>query len=326
MRAVVVTKHGGPEVLEVQDLPAPEPGPGQLLIDVAASGINFKDVYEREGAYPRETPFVLGDEPAGRVVALGAGVDGFAPGDAVTSPKAPGAHASLALVDAAQAIRVPEGVDLDVAAAVMLQGITAHYLLNSTYPLSAGESALVHAAAGGVGQLLVQLAKAKGARVVATVGSEAKAEIAKSLGADEVVRYDQVDGTEALTAAVRDANGGAAFDVAYDGVGKATFDASLGALRRRGTMVLYGASSGAVPPVDPQRLNSGGSLYLTRPTLAHYIADRDELQWRADDVLRAVADGSLHVDIGGRYPFERAADAYRDLESRRTTGKLLLVP
>lgn len=326
MRAVVVTKHGGPEVLEVQELPTPEPGPGQLLVEVAASGVNFKDVYEREGAYPKQTPFVLGEEPAGHVVAVGEGVGDFAVGDAVASAKAPGAHATLAIMDAAQAVPVPEGVDLDIAAAVMLQGITAHYLLNSTFPLAAGQSAVVHAAAGGVGQLLVQLAKAKQARVVATVGSAEKAETARALGADEVVRYDEVDGTDALAAALRNANGGEPFDVVYDGVGRATFDASMAALRPRGMLVLYGAASGPVPPVDPQRLNSSGSLYLTRPTLAHYIASREELLSRAGELLGAVADGTLQVSIGGRYPLDRAADAYRDLEGRRSTGKLLLIP
>ncbi|MDT4937927.1 MAG: NADPH:quinone reductase [Pseudonocardiales bacterium] len=320
--ALVVPTHGGPEVLEVQQRPAPEPGPGQLLVEVAASGVNYKDVYEREGSYPRQTPFVLGDELAGRVLALGDRVEGFAVGDAVASAKALGAHASRAVVDAAQAVPVPDHLDLEIAAAAMVQGITAHYLLNSSYRLGSGETALVHAAAGGTGQLLVQLAKAKGARVIATVGTAAKAEIATALGADHVVRYDQTDD---LAAAVRDVTGGVGVDVVYDGVGRATFDASLAALRRRGMLVLFGASSGAVPPVDPQRLNSGGSLYLTRPTLAHFTAERAELSWHASEVFGAIADGSLRVQIGGRYPLERAGDAYRDLEGRRTTGKLLLV-
>jgi NADPH2:quinone reductase len=323
IRALVVARTGGPEVLELQRRPAPEPGPGQLLVEVAASGVNFKDVYEREGQYPRETPFVLGDELAGTVLAVGEGVTQFAAGDRVASAKAIGAHASAALVDEQQAVQVPDGVELETAAAAMLQGMTAHYLLNSTYPLGKDETALVHAAAGGTGQLLVQLAKAKGARVIATVGSADKARIAADLGADEVLRYDELDD---LAAAVREANGSTGVDVVYDGVGKSTFDASLASLRRRGMLVLFGAASGPVPPVDPQRLNSGGSLYLTRPTLAHFIGTREELQWHAGEVLDAIADGSLRIEIGGRYALEDAADAYRALEGRHTTGKLLLIP
>lgn len=320
---MVVPAHGGPDVLDLRRLPRPEAGPGQLLVEVAASGVNFKDVYEREGRYPRATPFVLGSECAGTVVEVGDGVRDFAVGDVVATESGLATHAELALVDAMRAVRVPDGVDPEVAAAVMLQGTTAHYLTRSTFPLQPRQSALIHAAAGGVGQLLVQLAKALGARVVATVGSTEKAEIARQRGADAVIRYDQSD---ELAAEVRAANDGEGVHVAYDGVGQATFEASLASLRVRGTLVLFGASSGPVPPFDLQRLNPAGSLYVTRPTLAHYVADRDELLWRAGDVLGAVADGSLQVEIGGRYPLERAADAYRDLESRRTTGKLLLIP
>lgn len=323
IRALIVPSHGGPDVFELRTLPQPEPGPGQLLVRVAASGINFKDVYEREGSYPRDTPFTLGDEFAGEVTAIGPDVSGFAVGDRVAGAKGLGTHASACLVDAAQAVHVPDGIELDLAAAVMLQGMTAHYLVNSTYPLQAGETALIHAAAGGLGQLTVQLAKARGARVIATVGSEEKVAIAASRGADEIIRYDEVDD---LAAAVRAANGGAGVDVVYDSVGRSTFDASLGSLRRRGTLALVGAASGPVPPLDPQRLNSGGSLYLTRPTLAHYIATRDELEWRTGDLFAAIADGSLDVSIGGRYPLDEAAEAYRALEGRRSTGKLLLIP
>jgi NADPH2:quinone reductase len=322
MRAVVVPAHGGPDVLVVQTLPRPQPAPGQLLVEVAASGVNFIDVYRRQGVYATNPPFVLGSECAGRVVELGAGVDGVAVGDVVATHDAQGTHATLALVDAARALPVPTGVAPDMAAAVMLQGITAHYLVNSTYPLREGETALVHAAAGGVGQLLVQMAKSKGARVIGMVGSETKVEIARRLGADQVIRYDVVDD---VAGAVRELVPDGV-DVVYDGVGKATFDASLAALRPRGMLALFGGASGQVPPFDVQRLNSAGSLFLTRPTIAHYAADRDELLWRGGDVLGTVADRSLRVEIGGRYSLDHAARAYRDLESRRSTGKLLIVP
>jgi NADPH2:quinone reductase len=322
MRAVVVTEPGGTDVLEVQERPIPGPGAGQLLVEVAASGVNFIDVYKRQGVYPMQTPFVLGEEFAGRVVQTGEGVDDFAIGDAVAAASVLGSHSTHIVVDTAQAVPVPDDVALDIAAAAMLQGMTAHYLVHSTYQLHAGETTLVHAAAGGVGQLLVQLAKAKGARVIATVGSAAKVAIARERGADEVLRYD---GNDDLAEAIRAVapNG---VDVAYDGVGRATFDASLAALRTRGMLVLYGASSGQVPPFDIQRLNRGGSLYLTRPTLGHYVGDRDELLWRAHDVFAAIADGTLQVQVGGRYGLSEAARAYDDLEARRTTGKLLIVP
>ena len=326
VRAVVVTRAGGPDVLEVRELPTPEPGPGELLVEVGASGVNFIDVYQREGRYPTPTPFVLGIECAGRVVAVGPEVDGVTVGDRVATASAGrGSHASAAVIAAAQVVSVPDGVDLDVAAAAMLQGMTAHYLTTSTYPLKPGDVALVHAAAGGVGQLLVQRVKSLGGHVVATVGTAAKAEIATAVGADAVIRYDEIDSPEALAHAVREAAGGGVH-VAYDGVGKSTFEASLASLRPRGMLVLYGAASGAVPPFDLQRLNSAGSLFVTRPTLGHHIATREELLWRASETLGAVANGSLHIAIGGRYPLDRAADAYRDLEGRRTTGKLLLVP
>jgi NADPH2:quinone reductase len=323
IRAVVVTANGGPEVLEVQQRPVPKVGPDQLLVEVAASGVNFKDVYQRQGIYPTPTPFVLGEECAGRVLAVGSDVTGFALGDVVaTATASTGTHATAAVVDAASAVPVPAAVSPDVAAAAMLQGMTAHYLVNSTYQVTADVRVLIHAAAGGVGQLLVQMAKTKGAYVVATVGSAAKEQVARAAGADVVLRYDQIDD---LPAAVRDASDGGV-NVAYDGVGKDTFDASMASLRRRGLLALFGAARGPVPPCDPQRLNSGGSLFLTRPTLAHYVASREELLWRASEVLGAIADGSLHVTMGGRYPLDQAADAYRDLEGRRTTGKLLLIP
>ena len=254
-------------------------------MDVAAAGINFIDVYKREGIYPNATPFVLGEEFAGTVAAVGADVGGFAVGDRVATASGHGGLCSAVAVPAEVLVPVPDGVELDAACAAMLQGMTAHYLVTSTYAVQPGDEVLVHAAAGGVGQLLVQLAKARGAHVVATVGAAAKVEIARSVGADEVLRYDEVDD---LAGAVREASGGGVH-VAYDGVGKATFDASLASLRRRGMLALFGAASGAVPPVDPQRLNSGGSLFLTRPTLAHYVADREELLWRSGEILGAIA-------------------------------------
>jgi NADPH2:quinone reductase len=320
--AVVVTTHGGPEVLEIQSLPVPEPGPEQVLVAVAASGVNFIDVYRRQGGYPVPTPFVLGSECAGRVLAVGAAVTGVAPGDVEATAAGEGTHASVAVVDAEHAVPVPAGVSAELAAAAMLQGMTAHYLVNSTYQVTGGAEVLVHAAAGGVGQLLVQLAKAKGGHVIGTVGSAGKEQVARAAGADEVIRYDEVDD---LAAEVRAASDGGVH-VAYDGVGKATFDASLGSLRRRGLLVIFGGASGQVPAFDVQRLNSGGSLFLTRPTLAHYVASREELLWRASEILVAIGDGTLRVAIGGRYPLEEAGDAYRSLEARRTTGKLLLIP
>lgn len=322
MPALVVPRTGGPEVLEVRRVPVPSPGAGQLLVSVAAAGVNFIDVYQRQGVYPIATPFVLGLEVAGRVAAVGSGVSDFAVGDVVASADAAGGQARFALVPAAKAAPVPSGLDPALAAAVTLQGMTAHFLVRSTYPVQSGDAVLVHAAAGGVGQLLVQLAKARGARVIATVGSAAKVPIARSLGADEVIRYDEVPD---LAGAVRAAAPGGVH-VVYDGVGAATFDASLDSLRPRGMLVLFGGASGQVPPVDPQRLNSGGSLFLTRPHLKHYTATPAELRWRAGEIFSAVASGSLRVQVGGRYPLERAAAAYRDLEGRRSTGKLLLIP
>ena len=322
IRAVVVPEYGGPEVLQVQTRPAPTPGPGQVVVEVAASGVNFKDVYRRQGVYPGPTPFVLGEECAGRVIALGPGVEGIALDDVVATAAADGSHATAVAVSADVVVPVPPSVAAETAAAAMLQGMTAHYLVNSTYQVQAGVEVLVHAAAGGVGQLLVQMAKSKGAHVVATVGSAPKEQIAQAAGADVVLRYDEIDD---LAGAVRAESGGGV-NVVFDGVGKATFDASLASLRPRGLMALFGGASGQVPPFDIQRLNSSGSLFLTRPTLQHYVATREELLWRAGEVLGDIAKGTLHVAIGGRYSLEDAAQAYRDLESRATTGKLLIVP
>lgn len=321
-RAVIVTKPGDGGVLAVRDIEVAPPGQGEVQVELAAAGVNFIDVYKRQGVYPMPTPFVLGEEGAGTVVAVGDGVDGFAVGDQVAWAQAGNSMAAVVNRTAGDLVHVPDGVDLEVAAASMLQGLTAHYLVNSTYEAKPGDVALVHAAAGGVGQLLVQLLTTKGVTVIATAGSEEKLEIARRLGAAHTINYTKVND---LAAAVREA-AGRGVDVVYDGVGKATFDASLAALRPRGMLVLFGGASGQVPPFDLQRLNSGGSLFVTRPTLAHYVATREELEWRAREILGAIADGSLQVEVGGRYPFDEAAAAYDALEGRRTTGKVILVP
>jgi NADPH2:quinone reductase len=320
VRAVLVESNGGPEVLAVRDIDAPAPGAGQLLVQVAAAGVNYMDTYQREGVYRVPTPFVLGSEGAGRVLAVGDGVQDVAVGDRVAWSQAQGSYAEQVLVPADKAVPVPDGVGDDVAAAVLLQGLTAHYLVTSTYAVSEGDPVLVHAAAGGVGLLLVQLAKARGAQVLARVGSEEKAVLAREAGADEVLGYDGFAGR------VRELTGGQGVAVVYDGVGRDTFDGSLAALRRRGLLVLFGAASGQVPPLELQRLNTGGSLFVTRPTLGDYVATREELLWRAGELFGAVAAGRLGVRVGGRYPLAEAAQAHRDLEGRRTTGKLLLTP
>jgi NADPH2:quinone reductase len=321
--ALVVTRHGGRDVLAVEERTAAAPGPDDVLVEVAAAGVNFVDVYQREGVYPVPTPFVSGSEGAGTVVEVGSDVTLVAPGDRVAWPQTLGSATRYAVLPAAIVVPVPDAVDLEVAAAVMLQGLTAHYLTTSTFVVAPGDMALVHAAAGGVGQLLVQMVHARGGTVVATAGGPEKCATAKDLGAEHVIDYRAVAD---LAAEVRRLTGGRGVDVAYDGVGQDTFDASLASLRPRGTLALFGAASGQVPPFDIQRLNSGGSLFLTRPTLGHHVATRSELEWRAGEVLAAVADGSLRVAIGGRYPLGEAATAYDDLEGRRTQGKLLLIP
>ena len=321
--ALVVTRHGDRSVLTVENRAAPAPVPDELLVEVAAAGVNFIDVYQREGVYPRATPFVAGNEGAGTVVAVGRAVHGVIEGDHVAWPQSLGSAARYALVPASTAVPVPEGVDLETAAAVMLQGLTAHYLTTSTYAIGSGDVALVHAAAGGVGQLLVQSVKARGGAVIATAGTAAKCATASELGADHVVNYREVDD---LAREVRRLTSGRGVDVAYDGVGRDTFDASLASLRPRGMLVLFGAASGQVPPLDLQRLNTGGSLFVTRPTLGHHLATREELEWRSRDVLGAVAGGRLRVRIGGRYRLTDAQEAFAALEGRRTEGKLLLIP
>ena len=323
MRAVVVEQTGGPEVLQVREWKTPEPGPGQVRVDVAASGVNFIDAYERAGAYPKETPFVAGSEGAGTVSAVGPGVDDVAVGDRVAWAMVPGGgYAEQVVVPAERVVPVPVDVPLDIAAAVVLQGMTAHYLCESTFPVAPGHTVLLHAGAGGVGLLLTQMVAAKGATVLATTSTEEKAALSREAGAAEVVLYDDVD----LAAEVRRLTGGRGVDVVYDGVGRATFDAGLDSLVPRGMMVLFGASSGPVPPLDPQVLNRKGSLFLTRPSLTHYVAERDELLTRARDVFALVGSGALSVRVGGRYRYAEAGRAHADLEGRRTTGKLLLVP
>jgi NADPH:quinone reductase len=325
MRAIVVSQAGGPEVLQLSDVEDPVPGPGELLVKVGAAGVNFIETYQRSGLYPMNPPFTPGAEAAGHVVAVGEGVTDFQPGDLVATVDARGSYAEQAIVPADRAVAVPDSVSVEIAAAVMLQGMTAHYLTQSTYPIKAGETALVHAAAGGMGLLLTQMVKAAGGKVIGTVSSDAKAKLAFEAGADEVIRYDQVAGEE-LAAEVRRRNGGQGVHVAYDGVGKDTFEASLGALRVRGMLVSFGNASGPVPPFAPLRLSAAGSLFLTRPTLASYIIARQELEWRASDLFRWIQDGSLTVRIGATFPVGQAGRAHEELESRRTTGKLVLIP
>ena len=327
--SLVVTGKGGSEVLEVLDREVEDPEPGQLLVAVEAAGVNFMDVYQREGVYPTPTPFVLGAEGAGTVVAVTdtgsvSAADSFAVGDRVAwAAGSTGSASSLAIVTSASAVRVPDGVSLRTAAAVMLQGMTAHYLINSTYNLRAGEWALIHAAAGGVGQLAIQLAKAKGATVIGTASTAEKVAKARAAGADHVINYRDVDDVAGEVRRLTDGRGVA---VVYDGVGQSTFDASLASLRPRGMLVLFGGSSGQVPPFDLQRLNRAGSLYITRPTLGHYISTREELLERAGSILDSIAHGRLRVEIGGEYPLAEAKRAYEDLEGRKTSGKLLLLP
>ncbi|GAB1824138.1 quinone oxidoreductase family protein [Herbidospora sp. RD11066] len=315
MRAIIVTTPGGSSALDLAEVPDPVPGAGEALVEVAAIGVNFIDVYHREGRYPLPAPFTPGSEGAGTVVATGPGVTEVAVGDRVAWANVIGSYAEKQVVPAAKLVPVPEPLGLDLAAAVLLQGMTAHYLTHSTHTIKPGDEVLIHAAAGGMGLLLTQMAKMRGAHVIATVSSEAKEKLARAAGADEVLRYADV------AAGVRKR-----CHVVYDGVGAATFEDSLAALRPLGLLALYGAASGPVPPFDLQRLNQAGSLFVTRPTLGHYVATRPDLLARAGDVLGWVADGSLDVAVYDRYPLAEARRAHDDLESRRTTGKLLLIP
>lgn len=323
MRAVVVEQTGGPEAMQVKEINAPEPGPGQVLVEVVASGVNFIDAYQRSGLYAKPTPFIAGCEGAGTVSAVGHGVTEVSVGDRVAWAMVDGGgYAEQVVVAADRVVPVPEGVAAEDAAAVMLQGMTADYLCRSTYPIRSGQTALVHAAAGGLGLLLTQMLVAKGARVIGTTSTEAKAQLARDAGASEVIHYTEED----VVSKVRRLTNGRGVDVVYDGVGQSTFDASLDCLVPRGMMVLLGASSGPVPPFDPQVLNKKGSLFLTRPSLVHHMATREELLERGGSVLEQVAAGRLSVRVGGRYGLDEAGRAHEDLEGRRTTGKLLIVP
>jgi NADPH2:quinone reductase len=322
VKAIRVHETGGPEVLRLEEQPDPSPGPGELLLDVEAVGVNFIEIYQRQGQYRLPLPLTLGAEAAGVVRSAGGNVTEFKPGDRVVSQSVKGAYAERAIVDAERAVRVPNGVSSKQAAAVFLQGLTAHYLTTSTYPLTKGDRALVHAAAGGVGLLLCQMAKRRGAFVIGTASTEEKRELARQAGAAEVIDYTSED----FAAAARRITNGVGVRVVYDSVGKTTFDKSLDSLAKRGMLVLFGQSSGPVPPLDPQILNRKGSLFLTRPTLNDYVLTRDELLARANELLGWVRTGELSVRIGEEFPLAQAGDAHRALSSRRTTGKVILVP
>jgi NADPH2:quinone reductase len=320
MRAVVVTRFGGPDVLDVRDVPSPTPGAGDVIVDVEAAGVNYRDVYEREGRSAFTPPFVAGVEGVGRVAAVGDGVEGMAMGARVAWAAAQGSYAEQVIVRADRAVAVPDDVSSELAVAALLQGMTAQYLTSSAYVLQPGDDVLVHAVGGGVGMLLVQAVKLRGGRVIGTTSTDEKAQRARELGADEVIDYD------GFADRVRELTAGRGVAVVYDGVGRATFDGSLASLKPRGSLVLFGSSSGPVSPFDPMRLEDAGSLFLTRPSLRHYTATREDLVARAGEVFRWLADGTLAVHVGARYPLEQARQAHEDLEGRRTSGKLLLVP
>lgn len=322
MWGIQMDQTGGPEVLEWRELPDPTPAAGQVVVEVAAAGLNFIDTYQRSGLYPVALPYTLGLEGAGTVVAVGEGVSSLTVGDRVAWPAAAGSYAELVAVPADRVVTVPEMVGLDVACAAQLQGMTAHYLARDTYPLTSGSRCLVHAGAGGTGLLLIQIAKRLGAEVFTTVGSPDKAELASAAGADHVILYRDVDFAEAITSIA----GPRPLDVVYDGVGASVFDQSLTLLRKRGTMATFGNASGPVPPVSPLVLSANGSLFLTRPTLFDYIVERSELERRAADLFGWIESGDLDVRIGAKYDLEDAAEAHRGLEARQTTGKVLLIP
>jgi NADPH:quinone reductase len=320
VKKIIVETCGGPEKMTVAEVPTPTPGSKEALVRIAYSGINFIDVYFRTGLYKAEMPVVLGSEASGVVESVGTDVAEVAPGDRVAYAMVRGSYAEFAAVPAAQLVKIPEGMDFATAAAVMLQGMTAHYLTHSTFPITSGNSCLVHAAAGGTGGLIVQMARHLGARVFGTVSTAEKARDARELGAHEAINYT----TQDFEAEVKRLTGARGVDVVYDSVGKTTFDKSLNVIRPRGTMALFGQSSGPVPPLDPTILNARGSLFLTRPSLAHHLLDRQEFLWRAGEVFKYVASGTLKVRISGTYPLSDAAAAHRDLEGRKTSGKLLL--
>lgn len=325
MHAIEVTGTGGPEVLRYVDAPPPTPGPGELLIRAAAIGVNYIDTYFRSGQYPRELPFILGQEASGTVAAVGEGVTAFREGDRVVTAAASGGYAEFCTAPSWLAAPLPPAVDFDAAAGALLKGLTAHYLIKSVYPAQLGDTVLVHAGAGGVGLILTQWASSLGVKVITTVSTPAKAEMSRLAGATGVLDYPGDDAGE-FGSRVRALTHGTGVEAVYDGVGASTFDASLASLAIRGTLALFGAASGPVPPVDPQRLNAAGSVYLTRPTLAHFIRTEQEFAWRAGELFDAVAGGVISVRVGGRYPLAEAARAHEDLQGRRTTGSLLLLP
>jgi NADPH2:quinone reductase len=322
MKAIQVQQTGGPEVLQLVDLPVPQPKPNEAVVKIAASGVNFIDVYQREGRYKVPLPFVLGQEGAGAVTSVGPDAKSVKPGDRVAWTSILGSYAEYAAVPAERLVPVPPGVSDQQASSAMLQGMTAHYLIHDTFPLKRGQTALVHAAAGGVGLLLVQMAHHIGARVIATVSTDEKAKLAREAGADEVILYTHAD----FEAETKRLTSGSGVDVVYDGVGKTTFEKGLNVLRPRGMMVLFGGASGAVPPFDLIQLSQKGSLFLTRPTLGHYTASTEELRARSSAVFKMIAEGKLKLRIEHTYPLADAATAHRDLEGRKTTGKLLLIP
>lgn len=322
MRAVRIHRSGGPEALEIDDVEVPEPGEGEIRVRVEAAGVNFIDTYQRAGAYPIDLPATLGVEAGGVVDAVGSGVTAFSEGDRVAYTGERGSYAEFQVVPADAVLPLPDEVDTSIAAAALLQGMTAQFLTHDTYPVRTGSVALVHAAAGGVGQLLTQVCKLLGAQVIATCGTTEKAELVQGLGADEVVIYTKDNFTEA----VEHFTGGRGVDVVFDGVGKDTFQDSLTCLRGRGMMVLYGQASGQVDPVDPQQLNKLGSLFLTRPSLFHHIAEREELEQRASDLFGWISKGEVKVRIDRTFPLEEAAEAHRYIEGRNTRGKVLLIP
>ena len=328
MHTIEVAETGGPEVLRYVDRPRPSPGDGEVLIAAEAIGVNYLDTYFRSGAYPAELPFVVGNEVAGTVAEVGPGVTDLHPGDRVVTAGAAGAYAEYCRAPAAAVATVPPQVDFDVAAAALLKGMTAHYLLRSVYPVQPGDAILLHAGAGGVGLILTQWATTLGARVITTVSTPAKAELARAAGAAEVLDYPGPGdgGAEQFGKRIRELTDGVGVAAVYDGVGATTFDASLASLAVRGTLALFGAASGPVPPVDPQRLNTAGSVYLTRPTLVHFTRSRQELAWRAGDLFDAIAAGSIRVTVSRRYPLADAGQAHHDLQSRQTVGSLVLVP
>ncbi|MGV0742625.1 quinone oxidoreductase family protein [Mycolicibacterium sp. XJ870] len=324
MYAIEVAETGGPEVLSYVERPEPSPGPGEVLIKADAIGVNFIDTYFRSGLYPREVPFIVGTEVCGTVAAVGNDVAALAVGDRVVTANAVGAYADFCVAPADFAAYVPDEVAPEAIASALLKGMTAHYLIKSTYAVQPSDTILVHAGAGGVGLILTQWATSLGTRVITTASTPEKAELSRQAGAVEVLDYPE--DPEDFAAKIRDLTGGAGVAAVYDGVGASTFDASMASLAVRGTLALFGAASGPVPPVDPQRLNSAGSVFLTRPTLAHHTRTPDEFSWRAGELINAIADGSITITVGGRYPLAEAAQAHTDLQGRKTFGSIVLVP